>query len=269
MIESVYLQQIYNAYKNGQLILLEVNKFILEPEENSSKYRTLSSAFMLPIEGHARITLNDKHYSIVPGNLLYIPFGVNIQIDVLSKDYSYINIFHQIPIQFEFALNIKSNYEQLQGLFHQLLQRREKQNIEHSTYEINHILSNIFKILLLYHTDGLSDNRKNFEHLCSYLKMNYDKEITLDILGSLIHKSPSHVSYLFHKYENKRPIDYLIQIRIQKARELLAATQLSIAEVSSSISYQDPYYFSRLFKKHCGVSPQKFREGIRVTNPIN
>lgn len=75
--------------------------------------------------------------------------------------------------------------------------------------------------------------------------------------------SVSHYSTLFKKETGFSPIDFLIRQRIQHAARLLATTQESIASVSASAGYEEPYYFSRSFRKIMGCSPRDYRAQSR------
>lgn len=70
--------------------------------------------------------------------------------------------------------------------------------------------------------------------------------------------SSSYLSQLFSKHGGMGFVDYLTEIRIGRAKELLEAGNLSIQEVSAAVGYQDPNYFSRLFKRVTGVSPSRY-----------
>ncbi|MDA3129432.1 helix-turn-helix domain-containing protein [Aliibacillus thermotolerans] len=54
-------------------------------------------------------------------------------------------------------------------------------------------------------------------------------------------------------------MDYFIQVRIEKATELIKTTDLFISDIAEQVGYQDPYYFSRLYKKYTGISPSAVR----------
>lgn len=71
--------------------------------------------------------------------------------------------------------------------------------------------------------------------------------------------SPSHFSTLFRKETGHSPIDFLIRQKIQHAARLLATTQEPILSVSESVGYEDPFYFSRSFRKIMGCSPRTYR----------
>jgi len=94
----------------------------------------------------------------------------------------------------------------------------------------------------------------------TYIKENYNKEITLDDVSKKIAISPYYFSKLFKKTEGNNFIDYLTNLRLTKAKELLLGGGLSMKEISREVGYSDPNYFSRTFKKNVGVPPTEYRE---------
>lgn len=76
--------------------------------------------------------------------------------------------------------------------------------------------------------------------------------------------SVSHFSTLFKKETGCSPLDFLIRQRLQHASRLLATTQEPVASVSTAVGYEDPFYFSRSFRKVMGCSPRTYRS--RFTN---
>ncbi len=71
--------------------------------------------------------------------------------------------------------------------------------------------------------------------------------------------SVSQFSHLFKRHYGTSPMAYFTELRIQRAKELLDITHLSIKEVSWKLGFEDPLYFSRLFKKVSGISPTAYR----------
>ena len=59
------------------------------------------------------------------------------------------------------------------------------------------------------------------------------------------------------------PMDYFIQLKMQKACELLYSENMKVKDVAEAIGYEDPFYFSRQFKKHMKVSPLYYKENSR------
>lgn len=76
--------------------------------------------------------------------------------------------------------------------------------------------------------------------------------------------SADHFSRLFLKVTGTRPQDYIIGVRIERARQLLAESDLTIGMVAEVLGFQDIFYFSRLFRRKTGQTPTEFRRGLRA-----
>lgn len=92
-----------------------------------------------------------------------------------------------------------------------------------------------------------------------FMKNNIDQKLDLHTLAQEAGLSSSHYSLTFRHKTGKSPVDYLIQLRIQKSCQLLDHTALSIKEIAIRVGYDDAYYFSRIFKKLMGTSPKAYR----------
>ena len=88
---------------------------------------------------------------------------------------------------------------------------------------------------------------------------NFRKEISLDDVSREGNVSPYYFSKLFKEATGDNFIEYLTNIRIDKAKELLDNTDLSMKEICSQVGYQNPNYFSRIFKKNVGVTPTEYK----------
>lgn len=98
-----------------------------------------------------------------------------------------------------------------------------------------------------------------------FMQSNLSKSITLDNIAQAANLSTSFCSRKFKQDTGYAPIEYFNHLRIQKACQLLHFSDLRINEVASQLGIDDPFYFSRLFKKQMGVSPAEYRksEGIQ------
>ena len=93
-----------------------------------------------------------------------------------------------------------------------------------------------------------------------YLKDNYTKGVSNEMLSALFGFVPSYISKIFRAQTGLSPAEYLTQLRIEKAKELLDSRQgLLIREVSILAGYNDPYYFSKAFKKVTGLWPTQYQ----------
>lgn len=95
-----------------------------------------------------------------------------------------------------------------------------------------------------------------------FIQKNYVREISLDEVSKEVNISPYYFSKLFKEETGTNFIDYLTDIRINKAKQLLDDTKLNMKEICAQIGYSDPNYFSRAFKKKVGVTPTDYRERI-------
>ncbi|WP_274365042.1 response regulator transcription factor [Paenibacillus thermotolerans] len=93
-----------------------------------------------------------------------------------------------------------------------------------------------------------------------YIRRHYLESITLQQVADVVHVSKNYFSILFKKTTGHNFIDYVIELRIQKAKELLSGTDLKIYEVAEQSGFNDVKYFSKLFKKITGYSPMDYRE---------
>jgi len=91
------------------------------------------------------------------------------------------------------------------------------------------------------------------------MRNNLSKKLSVEDMARMHKLSVSHFSNLFSKATGMPPIDYFIQLKMQRACQLLYANGSKIKMVASELGYEDPYYFSRIFKKHIGTSPEQYR----------
>ena len=99
--------------------------------------------------------------------------------------------------------------------------------------------------------------------IVSYLNENYACKISLDQIAQNLYLSPVYISKLFKEETGESPINYLIKIRLDKAKELLEKEEhVSIRGVASQVGYDDVYHFSKLFKKYYGISPLNYTKKI-------
>ena len=116
-------------------------------------------------------------------------------------------------------------------------------------------------MLIDIHNDALdkSDNsplKASLKHIHSF----FTSKIDIHYLASLENLSNSRYVVVFKDQIGKSPNEYIIDLRLQFAKNLLESTNMSIKQISERVGYSDQYFFSRLFKKHLGVSPQGYRK---------
>lgn len=96
----------------------------------------------------------------------------------------------------------------------------------------------------------------------AYIESNYMNDITTEELLEISHYSQRHFIRLFSSLYNTTPQKYILSIRIRHACALLRDSDIHITEIALQCGFNDPNYFSRVFKKHTNVSPQQFRTSL-------
>ncbi len=92
-----------------------------------------------------------------------------------------------------------------------------------------------------------------------YMKEHMDNILKVEAIASHLNYSSSHFFSLFKKRTGYSPIQYFNHLKIQRACQYLSFTDMSVKEISFSLGYEDPLYFSRLFKKTMNISPLHYR----------
>ena len=91
---------------------------------------------------------------------------------------------------------------------------------------------------------------------------HYYQNHSIEEYAELCRMSPYYFIRKFKEYTGCSPHAYLIGIRMEKAKGLLASTNMTLSEVSFAVGYENPLYFSRLFKKQTGQSPAAFKKEV-------
>jgi AraC-type DNA-binding domain-containing proteins len=100
---------------------------------------------------------------------------------------------------------------------------------------------------------------RHLERAFAYMAEHLDRSITLEELARHTGISRQHLIHLFKQETGMPPIEYFLRLKMQKAGQLLHLTGMSVKEVAAVVGIDDPYYFSRLFRKRMGCSPSSFR----------
>ncbi|MGI6778533.1 MAG: response regulator transcription factor [Acetivibrionales bacterium] len=93
----------------------------------------------------------------------------------------------------------------------------------------------------------------------SYIDSHYYEDITLNTISNKFFIHPNYFCRIFKDIIGQNFSDYLTGIRIKKAQELLLSSDLMLKDISEMVGYEDPRYFSQVFKKYCGITPSEYK----------
>lgn len=93
-----------------------------------------------------------------------------------------------------------------------------------------------------------------------YIHRHYNEDLTVELLSKRAFLNMNYYSKLFTANVGLTPQQFVIRTRMEKAKELLRFSELTVGEISATVGFSDSLYFSRAFKKYTGVSPSEFRK---------
>ncbi|WP_461206158.1 response regulator transcription factor [Clostridium sp. DL1XJH146] len=111
------------------------------------------------------------------------------------------------------------------------------------------------------------DNKPEDKHIASakeYVKNNFDQKIYLNDIAEYVGFSPYYFSRLFKKQTGMNLSEYINRFRIQKSKEFMVNTDLSLKEISENSGYEDFSYFSTVFQRYENCLPSKYRKAIKT-----
>ena len=116
--------------------------------------------------------------------------------------------------------------------------------------------------------DGGSEGARRIEQSIAYMREHLNQPLPVAKLAALAHISPSHFFALFKRRTGSSPMDFFTHLRMQRACRLLDGTSASVKEVAAVLGYDDPFYFSRVFKAVNRIPPSRYRALQEQPSPV-
>lgn len=125
---------------------------------------------------------------------------------------------------------------------------------------VNHLLGLMFMTARRQRTASSPNLPDIVRAARSYMQDNIEADISMPDVARQLNISYATFRHTFKKYTGLSPAQYFINLRLHRAKELLRSTQVPIKEISYRLHFENPEYFSTLFRKRTGVSPSAFRK---------
>ncbi len=114
--------------------------------------------------------------------------------------------------------------------------------------------------------EKLETEKNSMQEIEEYLRLHYDQDITLQQIADQFFLSREYISRKFKQDFHETITDYVMKIRIEKAKDLLENQQLKIYEIAYHVGYANEKYFSKVFKKCTGMTPNEYRNSLQTKN---
>lgn len=167
---------------------------------------------------------------------------------------------HDIPLSQHVFYT--GNSPEFHSLFRQMI--LELQSVRPHYEEL---LALLLRELLIRISRRLAEGKKQnvrlqeeMEEAARYFNRSYNQNISIEDYAASKHMSACWFIRNFKQYHNITPMQYILNLRIANARNLLVTTSCNVTEVAAIVGYENPLYFSRLFKKQTGMSPSEYRK---------
>lgn len=217
--------------------------------------------------GKSKIELPDAHFFIIPPNISHSYFADTENpwsIYWIHFSGTKACCFNNYSLQlFSVEKTMTSRINERLNLFSEIFRNLERgystEVLEYTNLCLHYLLTsfthlNQYRILKEeYEKDPVSLS-------INYMLENLDKKIKIGEFSEKVQLSSSHYARLFRTRTGHSPVDYFIQLKIQRACQLLDTTSKSIAEIALITGFKDPFYFSRQFKKAMNISPRGYRK---------
>ena len=153
--------------------------------------------------------------------------------------------------------------------------RKIIQELQLCRYGYEDYIVSLFKDILLLVDRQQHEQKKNtgnvqeqIERAAAYFNENYNTKISIDDYAESLHISTNGFIHNFKQYAGMSPAQYILSLRMVNAQSLLERTTYNIKEISEIVGYENPLYFSRVFKKEIGKSPAQYRKEMIPTEAV-
>ncbi|MGN1183615.1 MAG: AraC family transcriptional regulator [Oliverpabstia sp.] len=250
-----------------------------DPGHRFGPNKRVSDVLHIVKEGKGTLEINGKKYELSKGDAFYIPSNTEAWYEADQKNpWAYMWV--------GFTGYKSSEYAEHAG-FSLEAPVRAVQGIDKLGEYIDcildaHQLSYIDELrrsgyLLLIFSELIEDYRKNVpdasfqdsfpgnayvKQAMDYIAQHYREKIKINEIADRIGVNRSYLTSSFKKLVGRSPQEYLIDLRMERAKTMLLKTNMQIHAVASYVGYSDQLAFSKIFKQHYGVSPKAYRELI-------
>ncbi|MFF2483786.1 ABC transporter substrate-binding protein [Paenibacillus sp. NPDC058071] len=250
--------------------LLDIRHITLQKGKEPLPYRLPANTFLFAVQGEAQLLLDGVLLKETRDQLLHAGKGAVLELRCSTQTYEYVLILYkQLDL-------VKGVHKHANGSNSYVFQARQPWQLRplveqmYRTWTAGKELEKLQAIGLFYRFVSEQFRQQHIaeqeykkpdlaEEIAAYIDSHYDRAISMDTIAAMFHFSTHYLARVFrHKYGHS-PLTFLVQVRMNRAKDLLAYTRTPILDIAEQVGYSDLYYFNKQFKKHLGITPVQYR----------
>lgn len=266
-----------NYLSNLQVELFMVNYNRCGPDWKDLDYTPDYSKLYWICEGEGWLRIGDQEYYPKPGQLFLMPEGVKQSYSSISDEpflkywchfsakVGGINLFQILRFPHFVEVNQPALFE---DTFKSVLAYANSGEVyAHmmAKSKLTELLSYYIMSLDLEQITYLNvPVVEKLSTVLTYIDTNIEDNMSVQDLAQMLHMHPNYFIRFFKQQVGMPPIHYITSKKIDKAKEMLRCTSLTMTHIADNLGFSDSYYFSRQFKKHTGLNPTEYRKQMTV-----
>lgn len=226
-----------------------------------NKTNSLESSYHIDNETILKIS-----FLIESGNITEVSKNITLLFNLLADTHTLIclketglKIIENIKNIIDIHYNSKTNYT-----YPKVMADIHYQTSFNET--ISYFTSFIINVTKSLSVDKIYDSQDIISNIIKYINIHYREPLNQEFVASLFYINSSYLSTLFKEKIGMKYTDYINQLRIEKAKQLLAQTNKKINTISKYIGFENEKYFFRVFKKYTNYTPEEFRKLTKKSN---
>ncbi len=244
-----------------------IYRFTYKPGKNWPPYTEDFPGFVFPISGKLRFSIDGEEYTFTPGKVIH--GGAKMDLVELGEDtesWEYILLHYEVLDEdlddfklTHFDLDIENTPR-----LHKILEELWEYSFQDDSISkfktkvlFYRLMEEVFSCIKIGDDTKAQDLYKK---VAEYIHKHYKEQIDVPRLAEIFEVNRNRLYYVFKKYSGMGPGQYLLNYRLSRAREIIFVENLGIQEISESVGFNDPFYFSRVFKKKYGKAPRDYRK---------
>ena len=248
-------------------------KYVTATNHHTKRHNHTDNLVIFCFNGAGQFSTTKCHGMIKKGDVLFLPKGIEHQYKSSNKEpwsIYWVHIEGHLFEQFMDFIGVNnsnlifniSNQAAFIDEFEQLLSTRNKSYQLSSFILASNIIKKMFALFTVNSPSKLEQSKQDFNlsKVTSFMEENISQKINLQEIADSLKLSKFYFAKKFLQHTGVSPIRYFLELKIKHACKLLDESNISVKDVALKIGYDDPYYFSRLFKKIMGLSPTQYRQ---------